>query len=42
VEPLITGLGGPVDLRAGPDGDLFYLDIWDGVLRRIYWGQPGA
>ena len=41
VEPLITGMGYPVDLRTGPDGDLFYLDIWDGVLRRIYWGQPG-
>jgi glucose/arabinose dehydrogenase len=42
VEPLITGLGGAVDLRAGPDGDLFYLNIWDGDLRRIYWGQPGV
>jgi glucose/arabinose dehydrogenase len=42
VERLITGLDAPVDLRAGPDGDLFYLDIWDGVLRRIYWGQPGV
>jgi glucose/arabinose dehydrogenase len=41
VEPLIGGLGGPVDLRAGPDGDLFYLDIWNGTLKRIYWGQPG-
>jgi hypothetical protein len=38
----MSHLGGPVDLRAGPDGDLFYLDIWDGELRRIYWGQPGV
>jgi glucose/arabinose dehydrogenase len=38
VEPLIDGLGSPVDLRPGPDGDLFYLDISSGTLRRIYWG----
>jgi glucose/arabinose dehydrogenase len=42
VEPLLSNLGGPVDLRRGPDGDLFYLDVWEGALRRIYWGQPGV
>jgi glucose/arabinose dehydrogenase len=41
VEPLVSDIDFPVDLRAGPDGDLFLLDIWAGTLRRMYWGQPG-
>ena len=39
-ETFASGIGGPVDLRTGPDGDLFYADVFDGTLRRIYVGDP--
>jgi hypothetical protein len=29
------GAGGPVQLRFGPDGDLYYVDINDGTIQRI-------
>ncbi|HZB71861.1 MAG TPA: PQQ-dependent sugar dehydrogenase [Acidimicrobiales bacterium] len=40
VETFASGIGGPVDLRTGPGGDLFYVDVFDGSLRRIYVGSP--
>jgi hypothetical protein len=27
--------GGPVDLKAGPNGDLFYVDLVTSTVRRI-------
>jgi glucose/arabinose dehydrogenase len=39
-ETFASGIGGPVDLRTGPGGDLFYVDVFDGTLRRIYVGSP--
>jgi glucose/arabinose dehydrogenase len=33
---------GPVDLRSGPGGDIFYLDIYTGTLRRIRYLTPTA
>jgi hypothetical protein len=42
VETFASDIGGPVDLRTGPDGDLFYVDVFDGTLRRIYVGVPGV
>lgn len=38
-----TDAGGPVDLRFGPDGDLYYVDIYAGEVRRIRWsGADGG
>ena len=42
VETFASGIGGPVDLRTGPGGDLFYVDVFDGSLRRIFVGVPGV
>jgi glucose/arabinose dehydrogenase len=39
-ETFASGIGGPVDLRTGPGGDLFYVDVFDGTMRRIYVGSP--
>ncbi len=36
------GASGPVDIVTGPDGDLFYLDIYQGTLRRIRYLAPTA
>jgi glucose/arabinose dehydrogenase/PKD repeat protein len=30
-----AGAAGPVDLQVGPDGDLFYVDMLGGTIRRI-------
>lgn len=35
-----TGLGGPVSLRPGPNGDVVFADIYSGVLRRLSY-TPG-
>jgi PKD repeat protein/glucose/arabinose dehydrogenase len=31
----VDGASGPVDLQIGPDGDLFYVDLNGGTLRRV-------
>lgn len=33
---------GPVDIEMGPDGNLYYLSINTGELRRIRYGSPGT
>ncbi len=38
----VAGAAGPVDLQAGPGGDLFYADFDGGTIRRITYGAPGA
>ena len=41
IETFATGIGAPVDLRTGPAGDLFYANVFDGTIVRIYVGEPG-
>lgn len=36
---LVDGAHGPVDLQIGPDGDVFYVDLLGGTVRRITWGE---
>ena len=38
------GAGNPVDLKIGPHGDLFYVDMDGGKIHRITYsgGQPAA
>ena len=40
VENFAMNIGAAVDLRTGPGGDLFYVDIFNGRIRRIYKGAP--
>ncbi len=40
IETFATGIGGPVDLRTGPDGDLFFANVFAGTVVRIYVGDP--
>src|SRR5256714_7785157 len=41
LQTLVAGASNPVDLEAGPGGDLFYVDLEGGAIRRItYGGQP--
>ncbi|RPJ85398.1 MAG: hypothetical protein EHM13_01155, partial [Acidobacteria bacterium] len=46
VQAFASGVGGPVDIQAGPDGALYYLAINAGELRRIRYSSttppPGA
>ena len=35
VETFVAGASGPVDLQVGPGGDLYYVDIGAGTVRRI-------
>jgi glucose/arabinose dehydrogenase len=35
ISTLASGAAGPVDLQVGPQGDLFYVDIFGGTVRRI-------
>ena len=37
LETFVAGAGTPVQLATGPGGDLFYLDIGGGTLRRIVY-----
>ena len=37
VQPFINGAAGPVQLRTGPNGDLFYVDFNGGRLHRIVY-----
>jgi glucose/arabinose dehydrogenase len=32
---LVSQASGPVDLQAGPNGDIYYVDIWNGAIRQI-------
>lgn len=41
-EPFATDIGFPVDVRTGPGGDLFYVDIYNGTVNRLYVGDPSA
>ncbi|MBX4215644.1 PQQ-dependent sugar dehydrogenase, partial [Candidatus Parcubacteria bacterium] len=34
-ETFVTGAGGPVDMKTGPDGNIYYLSIYTGELRRM-------
>jgi glucose/arabinose dehydrogenase len=34
-ESLITSPGGPVDIKTGPDGYIYYIAIYTGELKRI-------
>ena len=40
-EAFATAASGPVDLQVGPGGDLFYVDIEAGAVRRIRYSPPG-
>ena len=42
VQSFITGAPGPVDLRIGPDGDLYYPGYDDGTIHRITYAAPVA
>ena len=37
-EVIRTGTHRPVDLKVGPDGDIFYVDFDDGTIQRITFG----
>jgi glucose/arabinose dehydrogenase len=42
IELVLDRAGTPVDLQVGPDGNLYYVDVWTGVVNRlVYAGQPG-
>ncbi len=36
---LVDGAHGPVDLQIGPNGDVFYVDLTGGTIRRISWDE---
>ncbi|MCB1015677.1 MAG: NPCBM/NEW2 domain-containing protein [Acidimicrobiales bacterium] len=36
---LVDGAHGPVDLQIGPAGDVFYVDLGGGTVRRITWSD---
>ena len=36
IEVFINGAAGPVDLQVGPGGDLFYVDLSGGTIRRVH------
>ena len=42
VQSFITGAPGPVDLRIGPGGDLYYPGYDDGTIHRITYAAPVA
>ena len=39
VRTFVAGASGPVNLRRGPNGDLFYVDYSLGTIRRITYGN---
>lgn len=39
-EEFATNVSGPVDLQIGPGGDLFYVDLDGGTVRRIQYATP--
>ncbi|HEY6652863.1 MAG TPA: PQQ-dependent sugar dehydrogenase [Solirubrobacterales bacterium] len=36
IQPFVQGAANPVDLKIGPDGDLYYVDFTDGTIRRVF------
>jgi glucose/arabinose dehydrogenase len=36
-ESLISGPGGPVDIKTGPDGNLYYIAIYTGEVKRVVY-----
>jgi glucose/arabinose dehydrogenase len=42
IQTFVAGAGHPVDLQAGPSGDLFYADLEDGTIHRIVYNSPGG
>lgn len=42
IKTFVAGASGPVELVTGPDGDLFYVDIMGGTVRRIHYAGTGA
>jgi glucose/arabinose dehydrogenase len=42
IELVLDRAGTPVDLQVGPDGNLYFVDIWTGEIKRLeYTGEPG-
>jgi PKD repeat protein len=39
IETFAAGAASPVDLKVGPEGDLFYVDIVGGTVRRIEYSR---
>ncbi|CAN5874336.1 hypothetical protein BH18ACT11_BH18ACT11_00830 [soil metagenome] len=39
LKPFVTGAENPVDLQVGPNGDLFYVDLNGGTIRRIQYAS---
>ncbi len=37
IETVLAGASSPVDLRRGPNGDIYYVAHGSGTVRRIYW-----
>ena len=42
IQTFETSAAHPVDLVAGPGGDLFYVDIDDGQIHRISYAAPAV
>ena len=42
IETFAAGAAGPVDLKIGPGGDLFYVDLNGGTIRRIQYDPNGT
>src|SRR5262249_26263379 len=42
IQPFVVPAAGPVELEIGPNGDLFYVDLNGGTVRRITYTGPGA
>ncbi|MGH2445283.1 MAG: PQQ-dependent sugar dehydrogenase, partial [Candidatus Limnocylindria bacterium] len=42
VEPFIEAAAGPVQLKIGPGGDLFYPDFNGGTIRRVTYAPPNG
>jgi glucose/arabinose dehydrogenase len=41
IELVLDKAGTPVDLQLGPDGNLYYVDIWTGLVNRLtHTGEP--
>jgi PKD repeat protein/glucose/arabinose dehydrogenase len=41
VQSFASSAPNPVDLEIGPNGDLFYVDIWDGTVHEIKYSGGG-
>jgi hypothetical protein len=36
IVPIVNGAAGPVDLEAGPGGDVYYVALSDGTIHRLH------